>query len=297
MNIIIFLGFVIFIHFLFKILQFNLKKDVLRIRLEFISTAIIIIVNFEIRYILAMFLEKRKNNANITFLLDSLFCICLLVLNFILIKKRLGNSYNNNQIKFENEFSTFISKDISLAIFKEYLIKNNQDSFKYLLFYSECMIFKSMVMFLKNENMKEQLNDNLNPYSDLLSMSSEQKNVFIDSSKSNTFTDVSNIKVEVLNKANQIFRDYFPNKDKSSVLGGVSTTGIIIDFPIDIIEKLEEINLKNFKVDRLENIFDESNEWALEQLQDIYEDFKKDINVYNNLEKILFFCDVFEIAS
>lgn len=277
-------------HFIYNAVKYPLVHDKIKIKLELYMIGFFFIVFYETRYILFVFLKLSIEE--FSFLLDSILIFFLVILYSVLSFHR--NKYNETYKSiFEEDFISFIRRDISFKIYKQYVLKRHEDEFKYLLFYSDFMVYKDIATYSKQQinqliNEKKQQGTEMTHCRKKTISSSE---LLFDMEEQNYMHDQEN---NIVLKAKQIFTDYFSNYERSSNINEKSIQ-LAIDFPIDIYDKLDELYQNNFAVENIENIFDDASIWVVEKMTKIYEEFKNLKEERSNMERILFFFDSLEI--
>ena len=97
-------------------------------------------------------------------------------------------------------------------------------------------------------------------------------------------------------QAKNLFLQYFGNSvSYNQSDSNTKSCLILIDFPIDIYEKAEEMFKNNYTTDNLENVFNDSLSWISAELEKLFKIYITDVDEKKKMEKILFFLDCFEI--
>lgn len=92
-------------------------------------------------------------------------------------------------------------------------------------------------------------------------------------------------------KAKRIYNDYFGNINISNQSKGID---MIIEFPIDIYEKVNNAYDLDFNIKDIDNIFNEAFGWVKEKLIIVFKEYSNNSNELEKMKKIIFFIDCFE---
>ena len=92
-------------------------------------------------------------------------------------------------------------------------------------------------------------------------------------------------------KAKRIYNDYFGNINISSQSKGLD---MIIEFLIDIYEKVNNAYALDFNIKDIDNIFNEAFGWVKEKLIIVFKEYSNNSNELEKMDKIIFFIDCFE---
>jgi hypothetical protein len=69
---------------------------------------------------------------------------------------------------------------------------------------------------------------------------------------------------------------------------------MIIEFPIDIYEKVNNAYDLDFNIKDIDNIFNEAFGWVKEKLIIVFKEYSNNSNELEKMKKIIFFIDCFE---
>ena len=180
-----------------------------------------------------------------------------------------------------------ISTGIHFNIFQKYILKKYEDSLKLLSFYAEYNNYKEII-FSYNKKVN-------------LLYNNKKKSISIFDSKSISDIDISFNQNELFSiekdeelirtKAKKLFNDYFGNINISSQSKGLD---MIIEFPIDIYEKVNNAYALDFNIKDINNIFNEAFGWVKDKLNKVLKEYSNNSNELEKMDKIIFFIDCFE---
>ncbi len=262
----------IFILLLKLAFRYPIENDKFYLKREFISIFIIWYITHNILYCIL-------NIGGIVVDYTSSYYIStfrnLLLSKVYAITTYLRKDMNNEEIRaILKDFDSFMYCHVYYSFFKEYVAKNHEDDYKLLTFWIEYNIFKKeYTKFRKvNPNSSQFLNKSRSQF------------------KSKLESHV-NHEYRLLEHAENIYLTYF-NSNRTSSSNNIYSIG----FPVDILEKVDEIFMeKKLEVDRPEDVFDEAFDFVHNKLYNIFLHYCRNENEYKKLENVLVFIDFYEI--
>ncbi|MCQ2817990.1 MAG: hypothetical protein MJ252_12060 [archaeon] len=287
--------------FTLQIFFLKIKEDTFSLQLEFNPLMLLILLENNITYIMGLSFSKEKKEYmfHIFDWTESLYSLAKILILYIVY--RLRNNYtskNKEIIEGTAHFEDFIMNNNCFQIFK-YYSRHNQETLNYMAFYLDYIEFISLAndKTAKEKGMKLLYNKD---HSTSKSLSCEKL-----MGQDETLVD----------KARDIFQNYFKSSggDSSSLMSStrkemtssllkmssqvdldLSANYLIINFPIDIYDQVNNISKANFIVEHLETVFDDAYKWVLKELNAVYEVFKKEDIEMMKVQIILFFSDYFD---
>jgi hypothetical protein len=243
----------------------------------------IIFVSSSIKtFIIVIFIQNSGFlGKDISLFIDSIFNCFILILYSTLTIIRNKNFTEKNSLLNIEDIDIFLSTEIRFKIFQNYISKKHEKSLKLLKFYADYynyhqIVYKSKqkIKSLYNEKMHERT------YSDEIILEKNEEEI-IDSNEE-----------KIREKAKQIYLDYFSNVNISN--SNDKEFNSIIEFPIDIYEKVQESYNANFTGIQNDKIFNEAFGWIKEKLMYIFNEYSSSSDEMEKMKKILFFIDCFE---
>ena len=240
----------------------------------------IIFISSSIKTFIVIFIRNSLDKS-VSLFIDSIFNCFILILYSTLIIIRNKNFKEKNSLLNIEDIDIFLSTEIRFKIFQNYISKKHEKSLKLLKFYADYynyhqIVYKSKqkIKSLYNEKMHERT------YSDEIILEKNEEEI-IDSNEE-----------KIREKAKQIYLDYFSNVNISN--SNDKEFNSIIEFPIDIYEKVQECYNTNFTINQNEKIFNEAFGWIKEKLIAIFNEYSSSSDEMEKMKKILFFIDCFE---
>jgi hypothetical protein len=259
----------IFIHMLKLAFRYPIENDKFFLKREFIFIFIIWYLTHSILYGILNI---------IGFLVDFTYSYYISTFRNILLAivyattTYLRKDLNNDEIRaILKDFDSFMYCHVYYSFFKEYVAKNNEDDYKLLTFWIEYNIFK------KEYSKFRKVNPNISN--------------ILNRSLSRSKFDTNNHEHRLLEHAENIYLTYF-NSNRTSSSNNIYAIG----FPVDILEKVDEIFMeKKLEVDRPEDVFDDAFDFVHNKLYNIFLHYCRNENEYKKLENVLVFIDFYEI--
>ena len=283
---IIYLIILIIISTIYKIInKYNIKKDKFYCIKEILFLLRLIYINSTIKLIAFQFFIRDSKLPKI--ILDSIFNLLYIILFSVLILKRKKIFKEKHFLSIIDDIDLFLSTGIHFNIFQKYISKKYEDSLKLLSFYAEYNNYKQII-FSYNKKVN-------------LLYNNKKKSISIFDSKSISDIDISFNQNELFSiekdeelirtKAKKIFNDYFGNINISSQSKGLD---MIIEFPIDIYEKVNNAYALDFNIKDINNILNEAFGWVKDKLITVLKEYSNNSNELEKMDKIIFFIDCFE---
>ena len=268
-----------------KINKYNIKKDKFYCIKEILFLLRLIYINSTIKLIAFQFFIRDSKLPKI--ILDSIFNLLYIILFSVLILKRKKIFKEKHFLSIIDDIDLFLSTGIHFNIFQKYISKKYEDSLKLLSFYAEYNNYKEII-FSYNKKVN-------------LLYNNKKKSISIFDSKSISGVDISFNQNELFSiekdeelirtKAKKLFNDYFGNINISSQSKGLD---MIIEFPIDIYEKVNNAYALDFNIKDINNIFNEAFGWVKDKLITVLKEYSNNSNELEKMDKIIFFIDCFE---
>lgn len=271
-----------FFYFSLDIIKNPLQKDIFLINLEVIGNLVISFICIELKYT-AMFFRSFLYDSNdfpikLWIFNESFYYISIVSLYGLLIYYRNNNFSNYPAEITQKNFEEFMENKASFNIFKRYVFHCEEESWILLLFWIDYKYFIEKITFPQGE--KE------------ISLEKSDQDI---KRTSKGESKISKEEKDIVDQAKAIFNDYFGNPDKS--VNKEKSMFLIIDFPIDILEKVVEVSKNNFQIDDCRTIYNDAFYWVNEKLKKLYEKFLTKKEEINEVHKVLFFSQCFEIEN
>ena len=268
-----------------KIKKYNIKKDKFYCIKEVHYLLILTYINSTIKLII--FLIYVDNSKLSKIILDSIFNFLYIILFSILTLKRIKIFKAKHYLSIIDDIDLFLSTGIRFNRFQKYISKKYEDSLKLLSFYADYNSYKQIIFSynkkvkLLYKNKKKSISkDNRNSISDV-DISLNQNELF----------SIEKEEELIREKAKRIYNDYFGNINISNQSKGID---MIIEFPIDIYEKVNNAYDLDFNIKDIDNIFNEAFGWVKEKLIIVFKEYSNNSNELEKMKKIIFFIDCFE---
>ena len=274
-----------------RIIRYPLKIDKFKFFVEFWGLLLILFVFIDIKTPVLLLLFFEKNQRTIAFFLfDSLFYFIVILLYGILAYLRHKHfNFQEDYLEFQ-DFHYFMERKYTFQLFSDYVKKNYLDQYKLLCFWADCIVYKKNAAAAKRQHKiimqkkKSIIKKNARKLSDDVTLSSNEEIL------------ISQNEERIKAQAKNLFLQYFGNSvSYNQSDSNTKSCLILIDFPIDIYEKAEEMFKNNYTTDNLENVFNDSLSWISAELEKLFKIYITDVDEKKKMEKILFFLDCFEI--
>ena len=276
-----------------RIIRFKLKKDKFYFFLEFLGIGLISLTLLDIKSFIVIALKKNEENLPtlnlIGLIFDSVFYLFVILLYGLVTYLRKIQYSNANYLDFTGDFTSFMTRDVTLKLMKNYISHNHKDKYKLLCFWIDCYLYKDTAMAAQNKYnelciKKKITNKKLRKLSDDLSFDSQEVSL------------INRNEEHVKRMAKSIFLEYFGNNLSYNQSDSHNKSCLfLIEFPPDIYGDVEEMYKTNFDIDNLENIFDEPLKWVGSQLETIYNEILSNEQEKEKIQRVLFFVDIFEL--
>lgn len=277
-----------------RIIRFKLIKDKFYFFIEFFGIGLISLSLLDIKgfsfILIKRSLESYSTLNEIGLVFDFIFYFMIMFLYGLVTWLRY-NQYNDNYLDFNEDFISFMTRDVTLRIMKNYISHNHKDKYKFLCFWIDCFLYKDTALIAQNKynelcSKKKINNQKLRKLSDDLRFNEQEVN-FINKNEEHVKEMAKNIFLEYFGL--NISYNQSDSQNKSCLF--------LIEFPPDIHGDIEEMYKKNFERDDLDKIFDEPIKWVGTQLEKIYNEILNDELEKDKIQRVLFFVDIFELNS
>ena len=268
-----------------KIKKYNIKKDKFYCIKEVHYLLILTYINSTIKLII--FLIYVNNSKLPKIILDSIFNFLYIILFSFLTLKRIKRFKAKHFLSIIDDIDLFLSTRIRFNRFQKYISKKYEDSLKLLSFYADYNSYKQII-FSYNKKVKLLYKNKIK------SISMNNRNSISDVDISLNQNELFSIEKEeelIREKAKRIYNDYFGNINISNQSKGID---MIIEFPIDIYEKVNNAYDLDFNIKDIDNIFNEAFGWVKEKLIIVFKEYSNNSNELEKMKKIIFFIDCFE---
>lgn len=270
--------FVFYVTLLFKIFKYNIQKDRLKMKFEFCALLFINYTHFNIKHVFQLLQYKELNAYFISYdcgfnALIVILYVFLTVWRYCLFKQfsieKIIDNFAKGRIRDTNNIFIFL---------KTMIIKFNSEAIKYLSFYND---YNNYQRWFKGKN-----NYLLIPGNSIIDANN---NIIIDNN-AGAIKDHVDI---ISSKAKEIFTKYYTINASNLTEARVD---YLIKFPDSINEKARNIITKTaYEYHSYSYCFDEGLNWVKEQMITITNEFKLKRENMNQLERIIFFIDCYEI--
>ena len=274
------IAFICMIYFVAQIMKYPFKKDKFKFKQEIFSLSIFMYMFFNIKVVFIMFFGNKL--VDTIYLIDSVLLLCIILMYCFITIRRYSNFENIKVDDILNDFDTFTSRDITFKLFKTYVLDNFPQHFTYLSFLFDYFSYREIIKKLTNERKKF-----------------EQHKI--------TNKSIKEVELELAKKGKEIYQSYFSNIDLSrnvsnslvidSKVEKTDTGEVVtmdIPFPIDIYEKVKDMYNSSFSQENVETVYDEPFAWVNQELLKDFEQFRKERDEKERLERIMFFVTIFE---
>lgn len=283
LNIICYALFISYFFFTISIFKFNLQNDLFKIKFEIVGSFFITYICYNLKDISYHLFGEM--NYFYLFLFEMLLNIGIVILIAILTIIRYFRFKSFSIQHLDQKFDLFISNDVTLKLFKDYIKIYQDEYYRYLNFFIDSFRYINVVRecLEKIKTIKKTSRNffSKRKYSEEGSLSSEDK------------LSINDIENQLKKMAKRIFSDYFIMNTSSDSQADV----LNIDFPTDIYEKIDEQYRRDFSEGHFDEIFTESFNWVYSKLLSVYNTFISNCAEKHKLERILFYVYCFEISS
>lgn len=273
-----------------RIIRYPLKIDKFNFFVEFWGILLILFLFIDMRTpILLLFFKETKRTVAF-FFFDSLF-YCMIIILYGTLAYLRNKHFNSEEdyLAFQ-DFNYFMQRKYTFKLFSDYVKKNFCEQYKFLCFWADCIVYKKNAAAAKTEQniimqkKKSIVKKNPRKLSDDVTLSSKEEIL------------ISQNEERIKAQAKNLFLQYFGNSVSYNQSDSNTKSCIfLIDFPIDIYEKSEEMFKNNYTTDNLETVFNESLTWISVELEKLFKIYITDEDEKKKMDKILFFLDCFEI--
>lgn len=275
----------VYAYYCITLMCFNFKKDYFGIQIESIFSLLIQFTLYNMSDVV-FFVYKIKISLFFLLLSESILNGGILLLHGILIKIRHDAFKLFSINDLVNNFNKMLNCPATFKLFADYIKTKDESNYKLILFWVDYIVFENEANNFKADSSQ---------YNHI--RHSLQSNIEEESYISQQQYIINENKEKIKRSAQTLFKEYFlfnNNEDDS-----FSKTNSTIEFPIDILEKIEKIIYESFAfdVDQLLAAYSEAFNWVSLKLEKQYKDYIEDREEKDKMERIMFDIYCFEIIN